>query len=275
MGWIDTHTHLYDRAYDGDRDQVIHRAFASGVEAMVVVAEDLKTSLEICDLVARYDGLYAAVGIHPCEAANADPSDFIQLEKLLQEKTARKIVAVGEIGLDYYWHKDQKERQQDCFYRQLALAKTYDLPVIIHDREAHQDCLTVLQNFDREQGLRKPLAGVFHCYSGSLDFAQQIIKLGMMCGFDGPLTFKNAQLPPAVAQALPLDYLLIETDCPYLTPVPYRGRRNEPAFVRYVGEKLAELKQISPLEAADQTAANARRLFGLPVATRKLDHFSN
>jgi TatD DNase family protein len=200
--------------------------------------------------------VYAGVGIHPEEAFPMTSADDDRLGAWTQEKG---VVAIGEIGLDYYWEKDQDKRllQQEIFIRQLDLARQLHLPVCIHDREAHGDTMAILKK--EAKGLR----GVLHCFSGSLEMAQEVLKLDWFLGVDGPLTYKNAAKLPEIVQALPLERLLVETDAPYLAPVPMRGKQNEPAFVRYVAEKVAELKGLSLEDVARQTTLNACELYGL------------
>lgn len=258
---VDTHTHIYDEAFANDYSEMLDRATRSGVGRMIVASEDVATSKRVVDIVSKDDRLYAAVGIHPSEADRVRRSDWKDLEDLLKRADELKIVAVGEIGLDYYWTKENKRAQKDVFRRQLELACKYDLPVIIHDREAHEDCLKMVARLKEEGKLRERFPGVFHCYSGSAEFAQRLIPYDFYFGFDGPLTFKNAKKTVEAAASIPKDRLLLETDCPYLAPVPYRGKRNEPAFVSKVMLKLAEIWGWTPEQTVAQTTLNAKRLF--------------
>ena len=256
MKIIDTHVHLNDQRFFEDINAVIERAIAADVRQMINVGADYKTSLLAVEQAHQYRGLHAAIGIHPHHAAECDPSD---LEKMRSWVTDNKIVAWGEIGLDYHYDFAPKITQQEIFDQQLALAEQVGLPVIIHNREAHQDVYEMLAKY------RGRVLGVLHCYSGSVEMAAKFLDLGYYISIAGPITFNNARKLPDVAKYVPLDRLLIETDCPYLAPVPYRGKRNEPAYVRRVAEKIAELRGL-PLEmVAENTTQNAYRLFKMRV----------
>lgn len=257
---IDTHCHLNDEAYIDDLDEVIQRAKSHGVARMIVIAYDLNSSLKAVELARKYTELYCAVGIHPADASSWGQECKNTLVSLLDDKTKNKIVAVGEIGLDYHYDDLPVEPQAFCFLEQISLAYTYDLPFIVHDRDAHADCLKIILQA-KEKGILRKVPGVFHCYSSSAEFAQQLLKLGFYFGFDGPLTFKKAQQPKLACQAIPLERLLIETDCPYLSPTPYRGKRNEPAYLVEIAKQMAELKELSFEDLAQQTSENALRLF--------------
>ncbi|HIX31165.1 MAG TPA: TatD family hydrolase, partial [Firmicutes bacterium] len=206
------------------------------------------------DLAAQYDFLYAAVGIHPENCAGVTDADFAAVEAMAKED---KAVAIGEIGLDYYWEENPpRDFQKEVFARQLALAEALDLPVIVHDRDAHGDCLDLVRAFPNTRG-------VFHCYSGAIEEAKLLLDRGWYLGFDGPVTFKNARRAPEVVRFLPLDRLLLETDSPYMAPVPHRGKRNDSRNLPFIAAKIAELKGLSP-EAVEQAAwDNANRFFGL------------
>jgi len=216
---------------------------------------DAESSRRAVALAERYDFLYAAVGIHPENCAGWVEEELAAIRELAGHP---KTVAIGEIGLDYYWEKNPpRELQQEVFRRQLQLARELDLPVIIHDREAHGDTLAILREIP---GVR----GVFHCYSGSPEMARELLKMGWYLGFDGPVTYRNTRRAPEVAAAAPLDRILIETDSPYLTPLPHRGKRNDSRNVRAVAEKLAEWKGVSPEEMERITLENGRTLFSIP-----------
>ena len=223
---------------------------------LINFGDTMESSGRAVELSREFEGVYAGVGIHPEEAFPMTSADDDRLAAWTQEKG---VVAIGEIGLDYYWEKDQDKRllQQEIFIRQLDLARQLHLPVCIHDREAHGDTIAILKK--EAKGLR----GVLHCFSGSLEMAQEVLKLDWFLGVDGPLTYKNAAKLPEIVQALPLERLLVETDAPYLAPVPMRGKQNEPAFVRYVAEKVAALKGLSLEDVARQTTLNACELYGL------------
>lgn len=259
---IDTHAHLDFSKFDGDRPAVIERARAAGVDVIVNVGTDLASSRRAVDLAEQYECVYAAVGVHPHDAKRLDGAMLAQLRELAQNP---KVVAVGEIGLDYYRDLSPRDVQRRAFQAQLAWAARLGKPVIIHDRDAHDEIMDALTGWAR--GLdNSPLAGrpgVLHTFSGDLAMARQAIDLGFYISISGPVTYKNARQLPEIVKALPLDRLLVETDCPYLAPDPYRGKRNEPAYVRLVAERIAELKGIPLDELATTTTANARHLFGL------------
>ena len=252
--FIDTHAHLYDERYDDDRADMIARAEEAGVMQIISMGDTMAASAQVVADAERYPALYAAVGVHPESAYVLADEERAQI---LAWAKHPKVVAIGEIGLDYYWEKDPKVRavQRELFVAQLNLARAAGLPVCIHDREAHGDTLAILQAEGRD------LTGVLHCYSGSLETARELWKLGYYIGIDGPLTFKNAGKLPAIVREAPQDKLLIETDSPYLAPVPKRGKRNEPAYVVHVAAKIAEIRRESVEEVARYTTENARRLY--------------
>jgi TatD DNase family protein len=253
--WIDTHSHLNDPAFAADYQLVMQRARQAGVERMMVVGYDLESSRRAVRLAGEYEYLYAAVGIHPHDALQWTTQVALELRQML---TLTKVVALGEIGLDYHYDHPPKAEQIRVFKEQLALAKQCQKPVIIHNREAHQDVLTMLAT--EQLG---PAGGVMHCLTGSREMAMHWLALGLYLSFAGPLTFTNARQVRELAQGLPLERLLVETDCPYLAPHPQRGQRNEPAWVKLVGEKLAEVKQESVATVQRVTTANAKTLFGI------------
>ena len=252
--FIDTHAHLYDERYNDDRAEMIARAAEAGVAQIISMGDTMAASAQVVADAEQYPALYAAVGVHPESACVLTDAERTQL---LAWAKHPKVVAIGEIGLDYYWEKDPQVRavQRELFVTQLGIARAAGLPVCIHDREAHGDTLAILQAEGRD------LTGVLHCYSGSLEMARELWKLGYYIGIDGPLTFKNAGKLPAIVREAPQDKLLIETDSPYLAPVPKRGKRNEPAYVTFVAAKIAELRGESVEEVARYTTENARRLY--------------
>ena len=252
--FIDTHCHLEDENFSEDRAQVLEHAKIAGVERIINFGSTLKSSIAVTELAKNFPELYAGVGIHPEEIDDFDEKTCARLAELAAEK---KVIAIGEIGLDYHWEKDFERRliQQKIFIEQLDLARQLNLPVCIHDRDAHGDTLKILQT----EG--KNLRGVLHCYSGSLETAREVWKLGYFIGVDGPLTFKNSAKLPEVVKAAPREMILIETDAPYLAPTPYRGKRNEPAYVVEVAKKLAELRGETLEEVATYTTANAKNLY--------------
>jgi len=252
---FDTHAHLNAMQYSEDVEEVIKRAQEEEVCNIVVVGFDRPTIARAIELAEQYDFIYAAVGWHPVDAVDMTDEDLYMLEQLAAHP---KVVALGEMGLDYYWDKSPKDVQKDVFRKQIALAKKVKLPIIIHNREATADILTILQEANAQE-----VGGIMHCFTGSVEVAKQCIAMNFYISFGGPVTFKNAKKPKEVAKEIPLEHLLIETDCPYLTPHPFRGKRNEPSYVKYVAEAIAELKGISVEEVARQTTENAKKLFGI------------
>lgn len=252
MKFFDTHCHLNDEAYRKDREEVIIRAGRQGVKMMLVAGYDLASSLCAVELARKYQGIYAAVGIHPHDAAGYNPAVEKELENLLGEE---KVVAVGETGLDYHYDHSPRNCQQEVFRRHLAIAQKAGLPVVIHNREAHSDLLRLL----REAGDQH--RGVLHCYSGSANMLQEFLPLGLFVSIGGPVTFRNARKMPQVVKSIPGDRLLLETDAPYLAPHPYRGKRNEPGYLVQTARRVAELRGVSIKDLAALTGENACRCF--------------
>jgi TatD DNase family protein len=251
--WIDSHCHLNDPDFQADCPDVVAGALEEGVGRLIVVGYDLESSRRAVELTELYEPIYAAVGIHPHDAKGWDDNIAVELRKML---TGRKVVALGEIGLDYHYNYSSKEEQLRAFREQLQIAKELDKPAIIHNREAHHDTLQVLA------GVKPGSAGgVLHCFTGSRETAFQCLALGFCISFAGPLTFPNADKLRQVAAGIPLNQVLVETDSPYLSPHPFRGRRNEPARVGLVGGKLAEIHGVTLEEVQNITTANARSLF--------------
>lgn len=256
MELIDTHAHLDDEKFAHDRAAVVERALAAGVVKIITMGDSLDSSARSVALAERFEPVYAAVGIHPEEA---QPMTAATDDRLAAWAAQEKVVAIGEIGLDYYWEKDEERRalQRAIFVRQLDLARQLKLPVCIHDREAHGDMMKILKTEGR--GLR----GVLHCYSGSWEMAAELLKSDWYFGIDGPLTYKNAAKLPEIVQRLPAERILVETDSPYLSPMPFRGKRNEPAHVLYIAKKAAELRGESLEAFARATRENTRELYGI------------
>ncbi|HHW36375.1 MAG TPA: TatD family hydrolase [Bacillales bacterium] len=252
---FDTHVHLNARQFADDEEEVIERALSEGVSHMVVVGFDKETIEGAIRIAEQNDFIYAAIGWHPVDAIDMKEEDLEWIEELASHS---KVVALGEMGLDYYWDKSPKDIQKEVFRKQIRLAKKLKLPIIIHNREATQDIVDILK--EEEAG---EVGGIMHCFSGSLETARECIAMNFYISFGGPVTFKNAKKPKEVAAELPLEKLLVETDCPYLTPHPYRGKRNEPAYVKLVAEQIAELKGVSYEEVAHQTTENAKKVFGI------------
>ncbi|MFC2078602.1 TatD family hydrolase [Candidatus Bipolaricaulota bacterium] len=253
MIWIDSHAHLDDRAFDKDRAAVIARCSEAAL-GVLTIGSSLRSSREAVRLASRYRNMWATVGIHPHNASSVDEATLIELKELARNDL---VVGVGEIGLDYYRDLSPRDRQREAFAQQLDLAAEASLPICLHNRESTDDLLAILK------GTGKPHRGVMHSFLGDHALAEEFVSLGLHLGIGGPLTFpKNGDLRDAVKQ-VPLDCILLETDCPYLAPVPYRGRRNEPAYVKYVAEEIAKLKGFEVSEVAQQTTQNAVRLFAL------------
>ncbi len=254
MAIFDTHAHYDSNAFQSDREEVLTALPAAGVRLVVNPGCDVASSRQAAALAERYAHVYAAAGIHPEDCAGCTDAD---LDAIRQLCAGEKVVAVGEIGLDYYWPENPpRDFQKEVFRRQLELALELDLPVIVHDREAHGDSLDIVLKYPA-------LRGVFHCFSGSPEMARELLKRGWYLGFNGPITYKNARRAPEVAAITPLDRIVVETDAPYLTPVPFRGKRNDSRYLPYVIEKLAEWKGVSPAEMTAATFENGLRLFGL------------
>ncbi len=249
---IDSHCHLNDPKLFIDLEGVLERARAVGVESFIVPGYDLASSEKAVVIAMSNKDVYALVGIHPHDAATYNDEVEIRLEELLGNN---KVVGLGEIGLDYYYDNSPREKQRDVFIRQLELAKKMGRPAVIHSRDAFSETFEII----REHG--KGLRGVFHCFSGSYESAMRVIEeLGFYISMAGPVTFKNAKNPLEVASRIPLEYLLIETDCPYLAPHPFRGKQNEPAYLPYIAERINEVRGSSIITA---TVENTKRLFGL------------
>ncbi|GMA63981.1 TatD family hydrolase [Alicyclobacillus fastidiosus] len=253
MTLFDTHCHLMDEQFSDDVDLVIQGARAAGVKYIVVPAIDVVTARRAIAIAERYEGVYAAVGIHPESAKDVPACDFDEVERLAAHQ---KVVAIGEIGLDYYWDAAPRPEQQAVLRRQIELAKRVDLPIIIHNRESTKDVVDVL----RDAGAAE-VGGVMHCFNETLDVAEKCMALGFYISFGGPVTFKKAEDVREVAAQIPDDRILIETDSPYLSPHPFRGKRNEPARVRLVAEQIAQVRGVDVDVLAAQTTANALALF--------------
>ena len=248
---FDTHAHLNDPAFDPDRESLMNGLAAKGVGLVMNAGCSLESSRDIVNMTAKYPWLYGSVGSHPDSADEVDEQVIEEYRKLCQNE---KIKAIGEIGLDYYYEDIPREIQQKAFRMQMALAKELDMPVIVHEREAHDDGMRIVKEFPG-------VTGVFHCYSGSAEMARQLVKMGWYIGFTGVLTFKNARKAVETAASIPLDRIVIETDCPFMAPEPFRGKRNDPGYLYRMAERLAEIRGITPEEAAIATTENAKRLY--------------
>lgn len=251
--FFDTHAHYDSGKFNDDRFEILDSMPEGNVGLIVDPGCDLISSQKAIELAERYDYVYAAVGWHPEDMDKLTDESYAELTRLAEHP---KCVAIGEIGLDYYWDASHKEEQKELFRRQIELALNLDKPVIVHDREAHGDSFDIVCDYPE-------LRGVFHCYSGSAEMAQELIKRGWYLGFDGPITYKNARKALEVLEICPLDRILIETDSPYLTPVPNRGKRNDSRQLEFVAAKIAEVRGISSAEVAEITMENGRRLFNI------------
>jgi TatD DNase family protein len=253
--FIDSHAHLDDKAFDEDRDKVIDTLKDNNIELVLDPGSDLDSSKAAVELAGKYPFIYAAVGCHPHDSKfmNGDTMDIFR--ELAKNK---KVIGIGEIGLDYFYDNSDRETQKIWFREQIRLAKELDMPYIVHDREAHEDVFKIMkeENYD---GTR----GILHCYSSSVEMAKEFMKLGFFISLGGPVTFKKSKTPKLVAREVPLDRILIETDSPYLTPEPFRGKRNEPKYVKYAAEEIARIKEVPVDVVAKKTAENFRKLFNL------------
>ena len=255
MRIFDTHAHYDSRKFDSDRDEVLSALPAAGIELVVDPGCDVPSSEAAVALAEQYPFVYAAVGLHPEDCAGAGEAEFSAVRALCGRE---KVAAIGEIGLDYYWKENPpREFQRAVFRRQIELALELDLPVIVHDREAHGDCLDIVRDYP---GLR----GVFHCFSGSAEMAAELVKRGWYLGFDGPVTYKNTRRAAEAAAVTPLDRILLETDAPYMAPVPVRGKRNDSRNLPYVAAQLALWKEMEPDALALAALENGKRLFRIP-----------
>lgn len=249
---FDTHSHYDDMKFNPDREMVLDTLQSQGVSLVVSCGCDIDTTQFNFDLSQKYDYIYFAAGFHPENLDGANLDDLKIIEKFAK---SRKCVAIGEIGLDYHWMNSSKQEQKDFFEAQLELANKLDMPVIVHDREAHGDTLDILKQY-------KP-KGVLHCFSGSKEMAKEIIKMGMYIGLNGVVTFSNARKSLEVVKEIPLERLVLETDCPYLAPVPMRGKRNDSSYIPYTAEKIAQVLNIDTQELINITNTNGKRLFAL------------
>lgn len=257
---IDTHCHLEMDVFDNDREEVIKRAKDSGIEAIITISSDFESNLKGVELSSKYDFIYSSIGIHPHDAKDFSEDIFNKI-KALREKT-KKIVAIGEIGLDYHYDNSPRNIQRDVFIKQLKYANEVDFPVIIHSRDAKNDTLNIVKDSFIKRG-------VFHCFSGDMDMAEKVISMGFFISIAGPVTFKNARRLREIVKIIPDEHLLIETDAPYLTPEPLRGKRNEPSYLFYTAKTIAEIRGISLEDLSRITTLNAKRLFGIGAIPEK------
>ncbi len=253
---FDSHAHINDERFDEDRDEVIEHLRENSIDLVVNPGADMPSSRSAVELANKVDFIYSAVGVHPHDVETMTDKDLEELKNLAKEN--EKVVAIGEIGLDYYYDLSPRELQKEWFIKQIELANELGLPFIVHDRDAHGDTFDIIKKY------KAPETGcVLHCYSGSLELALEYIKMGCFISIPGTVTFKNNRKTVEVAENIPIEWMFIETDSPYLTPVPYRGKRNDPSKVRYVAEKVAELRGISYEEVCEITKENAKKFFNI------------
>ncbi len=254
MNLIETHAHLDDKRFSKDLQDVISRAHQKKVSQIINVGINIESSRKSVEMAKKFPGVYATVGIHPHDAENV-PADYVDKLRELAINNKKFVVALGEMGLDYFKNFSPEESQKQVFRAQLELAKELQLPIVIHDRAAHQDAIDMVSEYKNE------VFGVFHCFAGDEDIAKQTLDLGFYISFTGNISFEKADKLRRVIEEVPLSRLMVETDCPYMAPVPFRGKRNEPAYVRLVAEEIAEIKGESVERVAEITTQNARDLF--------------
>lgn len=251
---FDSHAHYDDDSFDGDRDEIIKQINQSGVIGVMNCGASLQGARDSVKLSEKYSFFYSAVGIHPENAYELNKESLLEIKELTKNS---KVKAIGEIGLDYYWEENPpREQQKEVFRKQMELAEELNLPVIIHDRDAHKDTLDIIKEYPE-------VKGVVHCFSGSLEFANECIKLGYYIGFTGVITFKNAKKILEVAKEIPLDKMLVETDCPYMAPVPNRGKRNQSDYIKFIIEKISEIRDVDRKELSKIFINNTKKLFNI------------
>ena len=250
---FDTHAHYDDKAFDEDRDELLTSLKAQRVSGIITCGVNLETSKKSVELSEKYDFLYAAVGFHGLNTDDLIENYIDEIKALARQN--KKVVAIGECGLDYYYSKEKKDLQIKIFTEQVRLAKELDLPIIVHDREAHFDIMNILKAY-------RP-SGVIHCFTGSIEMMREAVKIGMYIGFGGAVTFKNSKKPKEVAKEVPIERLLLETDAPYMTPVPFRGKRNNSAYITYVADEISAIRSMKKEALLSETEKNARRLFNI------------
>ena len=249
---FDTHAHLNDRAFDNDREDLLRDLPQQGISLLMNAGCDLQSSRECAAMAEKYPYIYAAVGSHPDAADEVCDTVLEEYRKLCKQND--KIKAIGEIGLDYHYEDIPRELQKKAFIAQMELAQELDLPVIVHEREAHQDGMDIVRQFPK-------VTGVFHCYSGSAEMAKQLVDMGWYIGFTGVLTFKNARRAVETAESIPIERIVLETDCPYMAPTPFRGKRNDPGYLYRMAEQLAQIRGRSVEEIHEITVENGKRLY--------------
>lgn len=258
MEFFDSHSHYNDEKFDEDREEIIKDTYESGITKFVCAGYNIESSLFSLELSKKYNFIYSICGISPNDIPQSEEElwkDIAKITKIVKENKSKKLVAIGEIGLDYYWNKENKELQKEAFEKQIDLANELELPIVIHSRDASVDTIEMIRNHKVNK------AGIFHCCQPNQEMVRQALELGYCISFAGPITFKNSRNAPDVIKMVPLDRILIETDSPYLTPEPNRGKRNDCRNVKYVAQKIAELKNVPIEEIAKITYDNAKRIF--------------
>jgi len=258
MAIFETHAHYFDEQFDLDRENILHNLENLGIEYIIEIGDSIENSKKVLNLVSRNQSMYAAVGIHPENVKDVNQNDFLELEKMLKEKETNKIVAVGEIGLDYHYGENDEKLQKEIFVKQLELARKYNLPVIIHSRDASSDTFEIMK-----EHVNLGTRGIMHCFAGSLEMARQYTKMGILLGIGGVVTFKNAKKLVEVVKEIGLENMVIETDSPYLSPEPNRGKRNDSSNLKYVISKIADIKGVDYSKVEMITCENAKKVFGL------------
>ena len=253
---IDSHVHLDDEAFNGDREDIIKSLGENGIELVINNSSDLPSSERSVELANKYENIYAAIGVHPHEARTYD--DEVE-KRLIELSRDKKVLAIGEIGLDYYYDNSPRDVQREVFKRQIELAAKLKKNIVIHSRDAAKDTFDIL----KEAHEKYDFTALIHCFSQSVDMMREYLKMGDYIALGGAVTFKNAKTPKEVAKAVDLDRLLLETDCPYMTPIPYRGKRNEPKLVKFTCQYIADLRQMDALELEKITGENTKRFFGI------------
>jgi len=253
MELFDSHAHYNDEKFEEDRENIIREIYNSGITKIINAGYSLESSKKAIEIAKNYEFMYATVGVSPNDIENLNTDYLEQIEKMAQDK---KVVAIGEIGLDYYWNKENKEKQKEIFIKQIELANTLNLPIVIHTREAVMDTIEILKN-----QIKCDNKGVFHCCPLNIELVKEAIKLEFYISFAGPITFKNSKNAEEVVKLVPMEKMLIETDSPYLSPEPVRGRKNDSRNVKYIAQKISEIKQIPIEEVAIQTYKNAQKIF--------------
>ena len=249
--YIDAHAHLTDEVFTNNLKEIISNAKDNNVELIISCGYDINSSIKSLDIASDYNFIYSTFGIHPQEAPRVSEDLYAIIENYLKDNN--KIIAIGEIGLDYHYGKDEKEFQIPCFIRQLEIAKKYNYPIVVHAREAVKESIDILHDFN--------LCGMFHCYSGNIEETKQLLDMGYYFGFDGPITFKKNDEIIKILKYIPIDRIITETDAPYLTPTPFRGKTNQPMYIKYIVEKIAEVKEIDVIDVSNQIKANTLTLF--------------